>query len=132
MLPSTRTQGKTVNRKLAEHIRRDHYGDFWLTDAIRPSLDRQVTPRQGYRVRTYRDANAGFKMPVLAASVSRGKLFDVFLDLLDPLGEIVDVVLETSHESDGISHRDLFREQIDLPILKSYCCDFEELLLHDG
>ncbi len=71
-------------------------------------------------------------MPVLAASVSREKLFDVFLDLLDPLGEMVDVVLETSHESEGANHRDLFREQIDLPIMKSYCCDFKELLLHDG
>lgn len=121
-----------MNAKLAEHLRADRYGDFWLTDAIRPSLERQVTPRQGYRVETYRDAKAGFKVPVLAASVSRENLFDVFLELLDPLGDMVDVVLETSHESEGAQHRDLFREQIDLPILKSYCCDHEELLLHDG
>jgi hypothetical protein len=91
-----------------------------------------VTPRQGFRVQTYRDARAGFKVPVLAAQISREQLFDVFLDLLDPLGEVVDVVLETSHETEGANHRDLFREQIDLPILKSYCCDFEDLLLHDG
>jgi hypothetical protein len=121
-----------VNNKLAEHLRVDRYGGFWLTDAIRPSLDCQIVPRQGYRVQTYRDAKAGFKVPVLAASVSREALFDVFLDLLDPLGEITDVVLETSHESEGANHQDLFREQIDLPILKSYCCDFEDLLLHDG
>ena len=117
---------------MVEHLRVDRYGDFWLTDAIRPSLDRQVIPRQAFRVDTYRDTKAGFQVPVLAASISRDKLFDVFIDLLDPLGEIVDVVLETSHESDGNQHRDLFREQIDLPILKSYCCDFEDLLLHDG
>ena len=121
-----------MNRKLAEHLRVDRYGSFWLTDAIRPSLERQVTPRQAFRVQTYRDQKAGFKVPVLAASVSRENLFDVFLDLLDPLGDVVDVVLETSHETDGASHRDLFREQIDLPIFKSYCCDFEDLLLHDG
>ncbi len=121
-----------MNRKLAQHLRVDRYGAFWLTDAIRPSLERQVTPRQGFRVQTYRDAKAGFKVPVLAASVSRENLFEAFLDLLDPLGDVVDVVLETSHETDGASHRDLFREQIDLPILKSYCCDFEDLLLHDG
>jgi hypothetical protein len=117
---------------MAEHLRVDRYGAFWLTDAIRPSLDRQITPRQGFRVHTYRDLRAGFKVPVLAAAISREQLFDVFLDLLDPLGEVVDVVLETSHETDGDDHRDLFREQIDLPILKSYCCDFEDLLLHDG
>jgi hypothetical protein len=121
-----------VNAKLAEHLKVDRYGDFWLTDAIRPSLQRQVTPREGFRVETYHDAKAGFKVPVLAASISRENLFEVFLDLLDPLGEMVDVVLETSHEADGAGHRDLFREQIDLPILKSYCCDFEDLLLHDG
>lgn len=118
--------------QLAGHLRVDRYGDFWLTDAVRPSFDRQVVPREGYRLETYRDARANFKVPVLVASVSREKLFDVFLELLDPLGDVVDVVLETSHDSDGSSHRDLFREAIDLPILKSHCCDFEELLLHDG
>src|SRR5262249_41964085 len=52
--------------------------------------------------------------------------------MLDPLGEVVDVVLETSHDTDGGAHRDLFRENIDLPVLKSHLCDFEDLLLHDG
>jgi hypothetical protein len=110
----------------------DRYGDFWLTDAIRPSLDRQVIPREGFRVETYRDKGAGIQVPVLAASLSRERLFDTFLDLLDPLGEVVDVVLETSHASEGLKHRDLYREAIDLPVLKSHLCDFEELLLHDG
>src|SRR5687767_5450132 len=99
--PSSRTQGNLVNAKMVEHLRVDRYGDFWLTDAIRPSLDRQIIPRQAFRVDTYRDTKAGFQVPVLAAAISREKLFDVFLDLLDPLGELVDVVLETSHESDG-------------------------------
>jgi hypothetical protein len=122
-----------VNPELfAAHLRKDRYGDFWLTDAIRPSLQRQVEPRQGYRVETYRDPRAGLKVPVLAAAVSREQLFDVLLDLLDPLGEVVDVVLETSHDSDGGSHHDLFREHIDLPVLKSHLCDFEDLLLNDG
>jgi hypothetical protein len=118
--------------KLRAHLQVERYGDFWLTNAIRPSLDRQVIPRQGFRVETYRDPKANLQVPVLAASVSREQLFDVFLDLLDPLGEVVDVVLETSHDSDGAQHRDLYREGIDLPVLKSHLCDFEELLLHDG
>ena len=115
-----------------EHLLRDRYGDFWLTDAVRPSLHRQVIPRQGYRIETYRDKKAAFQVPVLAAAVSREQLFDVFLDLLDPLGEVVDLVLETSHDSEGGSHRDLYREGIDVPVLKSHCCDYEDLLLHDG
>jgi hypothetical protein len=133
-LPSPgRAQGIVVNpEKFTAHLKRERYGDFWLTDAIRPSLQRQVEPRQGYRIETYQDARGGLKVPVLAAAVSREKLFDLFLDLLDPLGEVVDVVLETSHDSDGSSHRDLFREAVDLPVLKSYFCEFEDLLLHDG
>jgi hypothetical protein len=117
---------------MTDHLLQDRYGDFWLTDAVRPSLDRQVIPRQGYRIETYSDKRAGFQVPVLAAAISREQLFEIFLDLLSPLGEVVDIVLETSHESDGGRHRDLFREAIDLPVLKSHCCDYEDLLLNDG
>lgn len=59
-------------------------------------------------------------------------MFDTFIDLLDPLGHEVDVVLETSHSQDDNSHRDLYREHIDLPVLKSMLYDYEELLTHDG
>ncbi len=117
---------------IADHLRVDHYGEFWLTDAIRPAPAVPVAPRQGYRVETYRDPKANFQVPVLAAAVSRERLFEAFMALLDPLGDLVDVVLETSHETTGSQHLDLFREAIDLPILKSHCCEFEELLTHDG
>ncbi len=123
----------TVNAdKLNSHLRNDHYGDFWLTGAIRPSPDLQVTPREGYRVETYRDAKNALRVPVLAAAVSREKLFDLFLDMLDPLGEVVDVVVETSHDAHEPGHRDLMRERIDTPVLKSCFFDFEDLLLNDG
>jgi hypothetical protein len=117
---------------MTAHLRIDRYGDFWLTDAIRPSPDRQVIPKQGFRLETYHDHQNGFKVPVLVASISREKLFDVFLDLIDPLGEVLDVVLETSHDTDGNSHEDLFREGIDMPVFKSHCYDYEDLLLNDG
>jgi hypothetical protein len=120
------------SEKLASHLRVDRYGDFRLTDAIRPALDLQVVPREGYRLDTFRDVRARFEVPVLVASVSRERLFEIFLDLLEPLGETVDVVLETSHDSEGGGHQDLQREHIDLPILKSYCYEFEDLLLNDG
>ncbi len=118
--------------KLARHLRTDRYGDFRLTDAVRPSLDLQVVPREGFRIETYRDPKAGLTIPVLAAAVSSERLFDCFLSLLDPLGEVVDVVLETSHNSDGSSHEDLFREHVDLPVLMSHLCDCEDLLTNDG
>jgi hypothetical protein len=103
-----------------------------LTDAVRPAQNLPVIPRQGYRRDIYRDDRSGVRVPVLAASVSREQLFDLFLALLEPLGEVVDVVLETSHDGDGTSHRDLVREHIDLPVLMSHFCDYEDLLLNDG
>lgn len=121
-----------TSKSIADHLRVNRYGDFWLTDAIRPAPAVPVVPRQGYRVETYRDTKANFQVPVLAAAVSRENLFDAFLALLEPLGDLVDVVLETSHETTGNQHLDLFREAIDLPILKSHCCDFEDLLMNDG
>lgn len=120
------------NQSMSDHLRIDRYGDFWLTDAVRPAPELPVVPRAGYRIDVYRDTKASFQVPVLAASVSREQLFEVFLDLLDPLGEVVDVVLETSHDASGNQHLDLFREAMDLPVFKSYCCEFEELLTHDG
>jgi hypothetical protein len=119
-------------KSMLEHLLVDRYGDFQLTAAIRPAPERSVMPREAFRVETYRDQKAGFQVPVLAASLSRDNLFDAFLDLLDPLGDVVDVILETSHQTDGTRHVDLFREAIDLPILKSHCCDFEDLLMNDG
>jgi hypothetical protein len=129
---NARTGADVKSDKLTAHLEVERYGDFLLTDAIRPSLDLQVVPRQGFRVDVYRDPKSKLRVPVLAAAVSREALFDVFLELLDPLGEVVDVVLETSHDSTRGRHRDLYREQIDLPVLKSCFCDFEELLLNDG
>lgn len=113
-------------------MRVDQYGGFRLTEAIRPAPGVPIVPRQGYRRETYRDAKAKMRVPVLAASVSRENLFDVFLAMLEPLGPVVDVVLETSHESRGSGHHDLYRERIDSPVLASHLYDFEGLLLNDG
>ena len=89
-------------------------------------------PTEGYRLDTYRGRRPGLCIPALAAAVSRERLFDLFLELLGPLGEVVDVVLETSHHTDGNCHEDLFREHVDLPVLMSHLCDYEDLLTNDG
>ena len=108
------------------------YGSFTLTDAVRPSYNLDVIPSAGYRHDHYQDKDSGTKIPVLMASVSRESLLDVFMDLLDPVGETVDVVLETSHEREFGNHTDLYREHIDMPVLKSTLYDFEDLLMDDG
>lgn len=120
-----------TDEQLNAHLNIARYGDFVLTDAVRPSYDLQVVPQEGYRRDFYQDRNSGMKIPVLMAAASREHILDLFFDLLDPLGETVDVVLETSHDRDG-GHLDLYREHIDLPILKSTLYDFEDVLRDDG
>jgi hypothetical protein len=59
-------------------------------------------------------------------------LFDIFMELIEPLGCEVDVVLETSHNRTGSGHTDLYREHIDVPVFKSMLWDYEDLLMNDG
>ena len=121
-----------TKEQLDAHIEVNRYGKFLLTDAVRPSFNLDIVPREGYRRDLYRDPHTGNTMPVLAACLSAERLFDVFIDLLDPLGDEVDVVLESSHDSEPGSHSDMYREHIDTVILKSMLYDFEDLLLNDG
>lgn len=118
--------------ELEAHLGVRRYGAFRLTDAIRPSYDLQVVPEQGFRHDFYHDEQAKTKVPVLMASASSEVLFDLFMDLIEPLGSELDVVLETSHHRHGGGHTDLYRENIDAPVLKSTLYDFEDLLLNDG
>ena len=118
--------------RLAAHLSVNSYGDFTLTDAIRPGEGLPVRPRQGYRVEIFRDRRARLRLPMLSAAVSAERLFDTFLALLEPLGEVVHVVLESSHGVAADHHTDLRRSHIDRPVLASHFCDFEELLTHDG
>ncbi len=117
---------------LEAHLGVNRYGNFSLSDAVRPSYDLEVVPSAGFRHDTYRDETTRQDVPVLMSAASREQLFDTFLELLDPLGPVVDVVLETSHDYTRSGHQDLYREHIDMPILQSILWDFEELLTHDG
>ena len=118
--------------ELETHLNVARYGNFMLTGAVRPSYDLQVVPTQGFRHDVYNDDETKTRVPVLMAAASSENLFETFMDLLDPLGWEVDVVLETSHNRERTGHTDLYREHIDLPVLKSILWDFEDLLLHDG
>jgi hypothetical protein len=118
--------------ELEAHLRVKRYGDFVLTEAVRPSYDLQVIPRQGYRHDVYRDEQNNTSVPVVMAAATSENLFETFMDLLDPLGFEVDVVLETSHNRKSRDHVDLYREHIDMPVLKSILYDYEDLLLNDG
>lgn len=118
--------------ELEAHLGVTRYGDFELTDAVRPSVGLEVVPSAGFRHDVYRDEETRSNVPVLMAAVSKSQLMETFIELISPLGEVVDVVLETSHSQKSRGHTDLYREQIDMPILQSTLWDFEDLLINDG
>ncbi len=123
--------GSLSDDQLEAHLEVSSYGTFDLTDAIRPSVDLQVVPRQGFRHDVYVDPTTNTKVPVIMAAASRERLFDLFIDMISTLGPMADVVLETSHYHNS-GHQDHYREHIDMPVLKSILFDYEDMLLNDG
>lgn len=133
-MPTPRTSSfeHLSEEELEAHLGVGRYGDFVLTDAVRPSYDLQIVPRQGFRRDVYQDEETRAQIPVLMAAASREILFELFLDLIEPLGNEVDVVLETSHNHERGGHIDLYREHIDMPVLKSVLWEYEDMLVNDG
>jgi len=131
LLGVTGTFETLSQEELRAHMAVARYGEFELTDAIRPAYRLDIVPRQGFRHDRYREEASGVDIPVLMASATKSVLLDLFLDLLEPLGSIVDVVLESSHRG-GRFRPDLHRGQIDLPVLRSILLEHEHLLLNDG
>ncbi len=125
-MPQSSFEGLT-ELELETHLAIARYGDFELTDAIRPSYDLQIVPREGWRQDVHSDG-----IPVLLAACTRQKLFGVFMELVGTMGPYVDTVLETSHMTSDGEHRDLYREGIDLPVLQSLLWEYEDLLMNDG
>ena len=119
-------------QQLSRHLDTDRYGDFQLTGAVRPAIDLKVKPQQGYRHDVYVDEESGSRVPVIMAAASSEVIFPLFMELIEQLGSCVDVVLETSHNHDVSGHSDLYREQMDLPVLSSILSVYEDLLTNDG
>jgi hypothetical protein len=124
--------GQLSHEELEAHLGVDRYGDFELSDAVRPSYHLEVVPSAGFRHDVYRDEENRGNVPVLMAAVTRERLMESFMALIEKLGDVVDVVLETSHGNQQHGHTDLYREYIDMPILQSTLWDFEDLLTNDG
>jgi hypothetical protein len=123
---------KLSEEELEAHLGVSRYGDFELSDAVRPSYTLEVVPSAGFRHDVYRDDDNRTNVPVLMAAITKARIMETFVSLIEPLGEVVDVVLETSHGNQSHGHTDLYREHIDVPILQSTLWDFEDLLVNDG
>ncbi len=115
------------NDLLSKAFRQAGKGRFVRLDAHKESWTQL---REGYRLETYQ--NGALTMATLIANVRQKLLLSVFLTMIDQLGNTVDVIVETSHESRKGKHKDLFRGDIDLSVLKSICLDFEDILIQDG
>ena len=70
MPPGTSSFEHLSEEELEAHLGVARYGDFVLTEAVRPSYDLQVVPSQGYRHDSYHDEQNRAKVPVLMAAVS--------------------------------------------------------------
>src|SRR5262245_6801925 len=79
--------------QLEDQLNVARYASVLLTDAVRPAFDLAVVPSAGWRRDVYRDQETSIDVPVIMAAQTRERLFDLFIDLLDPLGTDVDVVL---------------------------------------
>lgn len=131
-----RTQASAPPRRfdrerLESHLAVSRYGAFQMTDAIRPSFELAIVPEEGFRRDFYVDPETKTRVPILIAAVSREKLIDVFFETLEKIGPVVDVVIESSHRRDG-KRGQFLREGVDVPVLKSVLCDFEDVALDDG
>lgn len=113
------------------HLARSRYGRFTLTEAVRPGWQLDVVPQAGFRHDAYVDPRSGARMPAVIAAASSEDLFSTFLELLEPLGDTCDVVLESSHEDKG-SRRELTRDGVERLVLESVLWEYEDLLLNDG
>lgn len=114
----------TDDNQVRALMKLDRHGSFLLTEAIRTL---HVIPQQGYRRELYRDDDLA--IPVIMAAASRELLFDLFLELVSELGGEVDVFVGMSHQQ---PRREAWRNEIDLPVLKSKLLGYEDLLLNDG
>jgi hypothetical protein len=137
-LPALKALSDSVEQPVAPdqatldaHLARATYGRFTLTEAIRPGWQLDIVPRAGFRHDAYVDPSSGARMPALVAAVSAEALFETFLELLEPLGDSLDVILESSHE-DAVGVREVSREWVERLVLESVLWDFEDLLLNDG
>ena len=120
-----------TDEELNIHLAKSQYGNFRLTDAIRPAPD--ATLVQGYRKCGYggdadrKCISGDVDIPYLVAAVSADTIFECFIALLEQMPEQVAVFLENSHT--GVA---LKRDDIDLTVLISTLWDYEDLLINDG
>ncbi len=114
--------------EIRAHCDINKYGDFELSEGIRPWLNLKVIPTEGYRYDKFLDEETREILPVIMASATRHKLFDLFLSLTEVLNDEVDVVLKASHHTTNNDHDEFLFEKMDNIVVRSALIDFEQIL----
>jgi hypothetical protein len=128
--PSKRKQADKLN----QHLAKDRYDDFVLTNAIRPPFNSAFIPEQGYKVSSFPEQMEDGEMveiPCLMISVTRDTILPLFRDLMTPLGSLLHVGISSIHPE---KVPDLLREHIDAVVLDSVLCDdvHDDVIHNDG
>ncbi len=118
------------SEEVDDYLQIDRYGDFELTDAIRPCPCGSNIPVRGFKDVEYRDNATGRVIPGLVISETRKELFALFMSLLEHVGSEVRVVLERSNADRTV--QTYHYVGVDRIILESNLWDHEHVLTHDG
>ena len=104
-----------------------------LTDAVRPSYDLQVVPRQGYRHDVYRDEQTKTQRAGADGRRHAARTCSTCSWTCSTRWASRSTwCWKPATTARAAGHVDLYREHIDLPVLKSILYDYEDLLLNDG
>ena len=119
--------------ELEAHLGVVRYGDFMLTDAVRPSYDLQVVPAPRLSPRhlsrrrepLQRARADGRRLAASGCSKSSWTCSTRWAAGRRGAGN-------QPQPRTAAAHLDLYREHIDMPVLKSILWDYEDLLVNDG
>lgn len=131
--PIVRSFEDLTEEELSAHKGIPWYDDFELTDAIRPSWDIVIKPVEGFKYHSTFNQYVQRDVPVITASVTRKKLWDLFLELTEPFGDMVDVDID--HASDVRDCRlwnQYTAEDVEKITLPGLLGEYQDFLLNDG
>lgn len=119
--------------ELDAHEGVDWYDNFQLTDAIRPSWGVIIKPTEGFIHHSAFNKYLQKNVPIITASVTRAKLWDLFLELTEPFSDMVNIDIE--HASDIRDYRlwnNYTGEDVEKIILPSMLNEYDDFLINDG
>lgn len=113
------------------------WGDLELPPSIRPlHIDEGNRLRRGYCNRPYRDKESNVEVSCIVIAESQDRLFDLFLQFANRLQAyttgLIQVLLESPHDSQDDSHKDFWADKQDVFVLPSLLSPWQEYFLEDG